>query len=153
MILDTTINVEARMQYQRTTVETTVSPGKLLLMLYDGALRSLTQAQHAIAEKDIETAHTKIIKVQDIITELRATLNMDYPIAHNLASLYDFYHGYLVQANLGKNSEMLETVKEFLLTLRGAWQQAVEMTESVEASSSTVAPPAVKEMKKLNLMG
>jgi flagellar protein FliS len=138
------------MQYQRTTVETTLSPGKLLLMLYDGAIRSLSQAQNAVAEKDIETAHLRIIKAQDIITELRATLNMDYPVAHNLASLYDFYYACLVEANLRKDSGLLETVRQFLVELRGSWQQAVSMTERAEQPLPATTPGTAKP---LNLMG
>ena len=142
------MSASAYMEYQKTAIET-ISSGKLLLMLYDGAVNSLTQAQMALAEKDLNTAHQKIIKVQDIITELRTTLNMDYDIAQNLADLYDFYYQMLVEANLQKNSDTLEVVKGFLLELRGAWQQAVVM---VDAPNN---PGAVAEVenKQFNVLG
>jgi flagellar protein FliS len=150
------MNAQAQMQYQRATVET-VSPGKLLLMLYDGAIRSLTQAQQAIADRDLETAHVKIIKAQDIIVELRTSLNRDYPIAANLDRLYEFYHSYLVQANLEKNSDMVETIKQFLQSLRESWQQAVEETEHPAHTTQPLMAGTVSaaplEAKSLNFMG
>ena len=143
----------AYMEYQKTAIET-ISPGKLLLMLYDAAVNSLTQAQMALEKNDINTAHQKIVKVQDIITELRMTLNMEYPIAQNLADLYDFYYQMLLEANLQKNSDTLETVKGFLTELRSAWQQAVIMVETPAKPMNPVAEEtAAKDMKQFNILG
>ena len=52
-------------QYRKTTVET-MTPAKLLLMLYDGALNSLRRASKAVDEKDMSVAHNQLINGQDL---------------------------------------------------------------------------------------
>ncbi|MFN3428499.1 MAG: flagellar export chaperone FliS, partial [Candidatus Sericytochromatia bacterium] len=56
-------------QYQESTLET-ASQGKLLLMLYDGAIRFLTQASGAMEAKNWQDSHNFILKAEDVITEL-----------------------------------------------------------------------------------
>ena len=66
----------------------TATPGQLVVMLYDGFLRFAAQGQAALASGEIEEAGKKLTRAQDIVTELRATLDMTQGvIADNLASL------------------------------------------------------------------
>ncbi|MGR6837083.1 flagellar export chaperone FliS [Syntrophomonas erecta] len=115
--------------YKKTSVET-VAPGKLLLMLYDGAMKYLKNAQKAIGEKDFSEAHNQIIRVQDIITELMSTLNMDYEISNSLLSLYDYIYRRLVEANVAKDKVILEEVYQLLTELRDTWNQVINQTRS-----------------------
>lgn len=112
-------------QYRRTKVET-LTPGKLLLMLYDGALNNISQAREAIAARDIARAHQHIIKTQDIIMELMATLNMDYAISTNLYRLYDYLHQRLVDSNINKDPAVLDEVEAMLNDLRQTWDEAIK---------------------------
>ncbi len=112
-------------QYRRTKVET-LTPGKLLLMLYDGALNNISQAREAIAARDIARAHQHIIKTQDIIMELMATLNMDYAISANLYRLYDYLHQRLVDSNINKDPAVLDEVEAMLNDLRQTWDEAIK---------------------------
>lgn len=109
--------------YKNSTVET-ASPGKLLLMLYNAAIKDLDIAMQGIAEKDIEGAHKKIIRAQDIITEFMCTLNMDYELSGKLLSLYEYLHRRLVEANVHKDIEIITEVRGFLVELRDSWQEA-----------------------------
>lgn len=95
------MNAQVYDQYRKTSVET-LSPAKLLLMLYDGALNFLSNAKKAIEEKDIPRAHSQIVRAQDIVVELMATLNMDIPLSNQLYALYDYIHRRLVEANIKK---------------------------------------------------
>lgn len=112
-------------QYRRTKVET-LTPGKLLLMLYDGALNNISQAREAIAARDIARAHQHIIKTQDIMMELMATLNMDYAISTNLYRLYDYLHQRLVDSNINKDPAVLDEVEAMLNDLRQTWDEAIK---------------------------
>ena len=103
-------------QYRKTTVET-LSPAKLLLMLYDGALNSLRNAQKAIEEKDISQAHNQLIKAQDIIAELMATLNMEVPISRQLYALYDYIQRRLIEANINKDIAIIDEAYQFISEL------------------------------------
>ncbi|MZP29468.1 flagellar export chaperone FliS [Heliobacterium undosum] len=116
-------------QYRNTAVQT-AAPEKLLLMLYDGAIRFLQQAIKAIESKKPNEAHQNIVKAQNIIVELTVTLNMDYPISHNLKSLYDFFFQHLVQANIKKDAKMIEDIVELLSDLRKTWEEAARIAKS-----------------------
>lgn len=112
-------------QYKKTSVET-LSPGKLLIMLYDGAIKNVKLAREAIREKDYNTSHTLLVKAQDIVTELMVTLNMEYDISKQLYSIYDYIYRRLVEANVGKDAAILDEVEGFLTELRDTWQEVVK---------------------------
>ncbi len=116
-------------QYRRTSIQT-ASPEKLLLMLYDGLMVFLKQAKQAIEKKNLEQAHTCLVKSQEIITELMSTLNMDYEISDSLYKLYDYQRQQLIRANLEKDPAVIDEVMGFVTELRQTWAQAVEQTQS-----------------------
>ena len=110
-------------RYQQTRVET-AGPLQLVIMLYDGAIRFVHQAQQAILDKKPMLANEYLQRAQDIVNELMITLNPEAgEIAANLRSLYEFMIYRLVQANLRKDPEMLEDVAGLLSTLRSAWAE------------------------------
>ncbi|MGE5404693.1 MAG: flagellar export chaperone FliS [Candidatus Saccharibacteria bacterium] len=126
-------NSQAYSQYKTSMIET-ASPAKLLLMLYDAAIRNLERAKQAIDDKDNEATHKHLVKAQDIILELMYSLNMDYEISKSLFSLYEYMHHQLVQANVKKNKEMIDEVLTFMVELRNTWDEAIK---KLAASSKT----------------
>jgi flagellar protein FliS len=98
-------------QYKQMQIKT-ASPGKLLLMLYQGTLKFMKLAKKNIKEGKIEESHKNIIKAQNIILELQTTLDKEKggEIAFQLESLYDFIYRELIQANLNKNTKHLDKV-------------------------------------------
>lgn len=124
-------------QYQESQLET-ASQGKLLLMLYDGAIRFLTQAQQAMEEKKWQDAHQFILRAEDIITELMATLKMDAgEVAQNLYRLYEYFNWRLIQANIKRSPEMLVEVQNRLRELREAWVEAIKATGAGNPGNAT----------------
>ena len=118
-------------KYKNTQVETADS-GKLLLMLYDGAIKFAKSAKQAMKEEDYETVNNKLNRVQAIIAELHSTLEMEKggEIAENLELLYDYMNRRLITANVDKTLEPLEEVLGMLEELRETWQQAVEKVKN-----------------------
>jgi flagellar secretion chaperone FliS len=117
--------VNANEVYQNNQV-TTAKPEELTLMLYNGGLRFLRQAQLAIEKKDFPKAHTLIIKTQDILTEFMVTLNMEYEISHSLFSLYEYMKRKLIEANVSKDLVILAEVQGILLELKNTWAEAMK---------------------------
>lgn len=111
-------------KYKQQSVNT-ATPEELTLMLYDGCIKFINIAKIAIEEKDFQAAHKNIIKAEDIITEFIITLNMNYEVSKNLKELYVFYYNLLVEANLKKDIQKLEQVKEFVVDLRNTWKEAM----------------------------
>lgn len=112
-------------QYKETQV-TTANQGKLIVMLYDGAIKFLNIAiENLDTPKTYDVANTNIIKAQDIITELLLSLNMAEggEIAKNLFDLYMFFKKQLLEANIAKKADMIIPVITHLKELREAWDQ------------------------------
>ncbi len=111
--------------YKRLQVET-ASQGRLILMLYEGALKNLRLSLDFIANKDTNQAHRCLIKAQEIIMELNYSLNMDAgEIAQKLRSLYEYIHRRLVQANIKKDSVIVQEVIGLLSELKEAWDAII----------------------------
>ena len=102
----------------------TQTPGRLVVMLYEGAVKFLRQAIAELeAGKFIEKGKS-IIRAVDIIQELNVTLNMDAggEIAENLRRLYGFMTERLFQANIKKDPEMIREVIRLLEELNEGWK-------------------------------
>lgn len=120
-------------QYKKTQVAT-VDRGRLIVLLYEGAISFLTKAKACLDERDIPTATNLINRAQDIIDELNASLNMDQggDIATNLRRLYLFMSDQLVRAKVKNDNSCLEEVIRMLTTLNEAWRQAIATPEAQE---------------------
>ena len=112
--------------YRQTSVAT-ATPEKLLLMLYDGAIRFLRQARLAMEQQDLEATNKWLGKLQDIFVELNTSLDLDQgEIALNLRKLYEFYQNEVIMANVEKNVDRLQPVEEFLKLFREMWAEAAK---------------------------
>ncbi|MDK2932837.1 MAG: flagellar secretion chaperone FliS [Clostridiales bacterium] len=118
-------NVVKPNQYLESAVMT-ATPEELTLMLYDGAIKFMNQAIIFIQMKQVEKAHNAVVRAQDIFTELMSTLNMEYPIAQNLYSIYDFIFNSLLQANTKKDPNIIREMISLARELRNTWAQAMK---------------------------
>lgn len=102
----------------------TAGPGQLIVMLYDGFLRFAAQAKAAVERDDPGEAGNKLTRAQNIVTELRVTLDMTQgQIAQNLASIYDYVGERLTAARLGRDAAQIDEAVRCMADLRGAWVQ------------------------------
>ena len=122
--------------YKKASVNT-LDQNKLIIMLYDGAIKNANFAVQHMKSGEIEKVHDSLIKTKNIVTELLATLNMDQggEIAQNLKSLYSFMFSQLIEANMEKKSEPVLNVIDLLKELRGAWIQIREKRKPEEKKS------------------
>jgi flagellar protein FliS len=114
----------------RTNAVLTASPGQLVLMLYDGVLKSLALAREAFARpgddpRRIEVINQQLIKAQNILLELQAGLNLEAggEFAQTMHRLYDYHTRRLLQANLQKKVEPVIEVERLVTELRDAWAE------------------------------
>ncbi len=119
-----TYQASSRTAYKRSAI-LTASKGQLVVMLYDGAHRFLSQASYAMRERDINTAHLKLRRAEMIIEHLRATLDFEQggEIAVHLQRIYLFCTRYLNEARVKLDPERIDRVDGLLLELREAWAQ------------------------------
>ena len=119
--------------YKKAAVNT-LDQNKLIIMLYDGAIKNANFAVEYMKSGEIEKVHDSLIKTKNIVTELLATLNMEHggEIAKNLKSLYSYMFSLLIEANMEKKSEPVLNVIDLLKELRGAWVQIREKKKPEE---------------------
>jgi len=120
----------------------TANQGRLILMLYDGAIRNIDAALEATPQKQrgYDLVNAAIVKAQDIIGELMASLDFDRggEIARNLFTLYVFMNRQLLEANLRKTDPPLRDVRRMLLALRAAWAAAAVKATAKDGATSRV---------------
>ena len=109
--------------YKQNTVMTQ-SPGDLIVMLYDGAVRFLKMAAKALEDKDFEAFGNNVIRALEIVDELDVSLDMDAggEIAENLRSLYCFMRRHLHHAHVKKDPQMIQEVISILDDLNEGWK-------------------------------
>jgi flagellar secretion chaperone FliS len=98
-------------------------PEQLIVMLYDGARRFLGQAAVAMGDGQVELAHRKLRRTEDILLHLREVLDMEQggEIATRLQSIYLFCQSYLLKARLDRDPAKIDKVSAMLGELRDAW--------------------------------
>ena len=122
-------NQNMAQQYNRNKV-LTASPAELTLLLYEGAIKFCNIAAVAIEKKyikkDIEKAHTNIVKAELIIEEFQASLNHKYSVAEDFDKIYNYIYGLLVEANMKKDLDILEKATEELRGMRDTWKEVMK---------------------------
>jgi flagellar protein FliS len=114
--------------YKAQSVQT-ASPGKLVLMLFDGCLRFTLAAKKAFDEEEFtkknEDINNNLIRAQNIVTELQSSLDMSVPgdLPGTLYRLYDFVMHKLQQANLKKEKQPIAEAEKIINELRDAWAE------------------------------
>lgn len=128
----------------KTNAVLTASPGQLVLMLYDGALKALALAREGFScpEDDprrIELINQQLIKAQTILIELQAGLNLEAggEFAQTMHRLYDYHIRRLLQANLQKQVEPVIEVERLVNELRDAWSEMLGKYDPTSAPTGT----------------
>ena len=118
---------DAYAAYNRNKV-LTASPAELTLMLYEGAIKFCNIAIVGIENKDIEKAHTNIIKTEKIIEEFLRSLDEKYPVYKEFENVYVYLMRRLREANAYKDKEILEEVLTHLRSMRDTWKDVMNQS-------------------------
>lgn len=109
-------------KYMQQSVST-MTPAQMLIALYDKAVTELKKSIIYIDEKDYSAVNKSISKVEDIVDMLDSNLKVKYEISNNLAAIYDYLRRSLVQANIKKDKELVESLIPFFEELRDAYRE------------------------------
>ena len=125
-------------KYLRSQVES-ATPGMLIVMLYDGAIKFLNAYKHKVSTNAFAEAFNHKMKAQNIIYELSASLNMEAgDVAHNLYRVYDYMMDKLISIDVvAKEVAAVDEVISLLTELKEAWKDIVEKPEEEPSSSTT----------------
>ena len=123
------MNRPAQRQYSEVQIKT-ANRGKLIVLLYQGAVRFMRKAQMQLDDKDMEGKGNSLIRAQDIILELLYALDPQMlesgnELAVNLQRLYLYSYRRLVHANINLDPEPINEVILLLNNLLEAWEKVV----------------------------
>ena len=133
------MNKGAYKQYNQVQIKT-ANRGKLIVMLYQGAIRFMKKAIMHLEQKDMEGKGNALIRAQDIILELTYALDQESldrgdELALNLQRLYLYSYRRLVHANVRMEVEPIQEVIGLLENLLEAWEQILQ-SEGGEATGT-----------------
>ena len=101
-----------------------MTPGELLLLLYDELVKRMVRAGLALDKADYALFEASVDRCLDIIRYLDDTLDMQYPISRNLNRLYDYFGFELNRVKAGRNKTELERVRTMVGELRDTFREA-----------------------------
>jgi flagellar secretion chaperone FliS len=131
----------AYQKYKQTSIQS-ASREKLLLMLYEGAIKFLKLSITAAENKNIADRGMNIGRCYDIILELNNTLDHKVApeIAKNLEQLYMFITDKLTQGNISGDPKPLREALKVLETLYEGWVKAVEQLKKENSAAGGEKP-------------
>ena len=112
--------------YQKVAAQT-ATPGQLVLMLFEGALRFLDRAHDGFLLEDPAerntTIHNNVQRTQDILHELNMALDLSQggELALTLRALYEYMDRKLMESNVQKDARGIIEVRHRISVLRDAW--------------------------------
>ncbi len=122
------------------------SPGKLVVMMYDGAINFLRRLDHIDWARDFEAKSYNINKAYAILSELILTLNMDHKeISDPLRGLYVFMQGRLLTATVQNDKSAVKEVLELLTGLKESWATILKEQNSTSSIQLTNSPASQDE--------
>jgi flagellar protein FliS len=120
---------------------------QLVVMLYDGALRFLSEAKAAQAIGDMPRRAHALRRVAAIIAECHSTLDLEQggTVAAELDRLYSYISTRLIDITVKKDAAAIDEIHRLLTPLRNAWAEAAAqgVMSAASATPTTTAPGRV----------
>jgi flagellar protein FliS len=129
-------------QAYRQIATQTATPGQLVLMLYDGALRFLEKSLTGFAQDDPaefnQTIGNNLLRAQQIVHELNVSLNVEAggEVAANLRRLYEYLDRRLLESNIKKQEGGIKEVIARITVLRDAWATMLSGSSSIGSAAA-----------------
>ena len=113
--------------YQKVQVSSEIDPQKLILMLYEGAIKRINLAKEGLKNNDPKVRGENIGKAIAIISELNASLDNDMMTEEIifLRNLYITMMHELAKVSITNDIQTLERANRYLLELKRIWETSV----------------------------
>ncbi len=121
---------KAQQTYKTTSIQT-ASQGRLVVMLFEGAIKFMNGFIEAVRAGHIEGAHENAMKAQRIMTEL--TLALDHTkggdVSRSIEAAYEDIRRRMTMANIRKDVAVAETVIKDLDAFRETWSTVFKQVD------------------------
>ena len=112
----------------------TMTQGDMIKLLFDEAIKQLERGCLCLNNRDLEGSNDAFLRCQKIFNHFIATLDMQYEISQNLASLYEFFNYKIIQANIRKNAADIEDILPMVTELKDSFAQADKQARILQNS-------------------
>ncbi len=142
----------AHTTYQSVQV-TTTDRGRLLLMMYEGAIKFLKQSKVGLESGDMTKFCRFLSKGQAIIAELMNTLDFEKggSIARDLDRLYDFMLFYLTEANLYRDPKRITRVIGLIETIYSAYKEIIEGQKNAQVTPTEQSEQMAEAVRRVQI--
>ncbi len=113
-------------QEYKTQSVMTMTPGEMLLLLYDEMTKRLKRAELALDKEDYVLFDASVERCRDIVRYLKDTLNFNYDISRELNAMYDFFLYELSRLSAGRKKEIIGELTPLVRELREAFAEAAK---------------------------
>ena len=110
-------------QYKQQSINS-MTPGELLLLLYDELVKRATMASLALERQEYPMFEAAVDRCMDIVNYLDETLDHKYPISRDLSRMYEYFTYQLGRIKIGRNQKELEKLRPMLAEMRDAFHEA-----------------------------
>ena len=110
-------------QYKQQSINS-MTPGELLMLLYDEAVKRSTLASIALDKQDWSTFEGAMDRCIDLVNYLDETLDRQYPISHDLSRMYDYFTYEMGRIKTGRNKKELARLRPMLVDMRDTFRAA-----------------------------
>ena len=110
-------------QYKQQSINS-MTPGELLMLLYDELVKRSTLAGLALDKQDWPLFEASLDRCVDIVNYLDDTLDRQYPISRDLSRMYDYSTYEMERIKAGRNKKELERLRPMLADMRDAFRAA-----------------------------
>lgn len=119
------MNLNKYQQYKTQSV-LTMTPGEMLILLYDELLKRLSRANYALEQEDYVLFEQSVTRSVEIVTYLKDTLDYKYDISQELRNMYDFFILELGRISAGRSKQVIEELIPLVKDLRNTFDEAAK---------------------------
>ena len=116
------------------------SPEQLLILLLEGGERFIRMADAELMKERMEEVHNNLVKAQNIYLELFCALDQDAgDFVPNLQGLYYLMYDNLMEANVKKDSKLIQKCLQIAQGLTKMWRDTIDKynEERINENGST----------------
>lgn len=107
----------------------TMTPGQMLTVVFDELIKQLSIAEIAFEDRNIPEINRTLQKSQQIINELKTTLNFDYELSNNLNDIYNYLIRVIIDANIKKDPSEIPGTIAMVTELRDTFCEASKLAK------------------------
>nr|WP_319494924.1 flagellar export chaperone FliS [uncultured Desulfobacter sp.] len=140
--------------YQKVQVSSEINPQKLILMLYDGAIKRISFAREGVINKDPKQRGENLSKAIAIISELNASLrNIEGEEISFLRSLFLVMMQELCKVSLTNDIQTLDRANKYLMELKRIWETSVMGLDNTGKNTNNAKVAQKKDISSMSYSG